>query len=228
MEIALKASAIKKTIFYLAIILISIHSTLLWIHHYGSIRLKPEFIRMFNLDMEANLPTLFSFSILFFSAFLFYLLSKKAQELKSNDRSYYLGLSFVFTFLAFDESIKIHEAVSDLTEIFIQGSGYFNYPWVIPYGILVLVLIVFYIQFFWRMEQKVLLKFILSAVLYVGGAIGFELLGSNEVNLHGSDTVLYGIYSTIEESLEMFGVILLIDILLDLLGNINVALKFNK
>ncbi len=227
MEITFKSSKIVKILFYTAVSLIIIHIAILGIKFYTDIPVKFELLRMFNLDMEANLPTLFSSSILFFSAFLFYLLSKVSQSKKSKDRPFWLGLSFIFTFLAFDESIKIHEVVGDLTEKFVEANGYINYPWVIPYAILVFVLGLFYIRFFWQMERKIFFQFIGAAVMYVGGAIGFELLGANEAGLHGADTVTYSVYSTIEESLEIFGVIFLIKILLDLLGDVSFKLNFH-
>lgn len=226
MEITFKSSKMIKLLSLIAIILIVIHIAILGVQFYTGIPVKFELLRMFSLDMEANLPTLFSSAILFFSAFLFYLLSKVSKDKKSKDHLFWLGLSFIFTFLAFDESIKIHEVVGDLTDKFVHGSGYLNYPWVIPYSILVLVLGLFYIRFFWNMERKVFLKFMVAAVMYVGGAVGFELLGANEVSMHSADTVLYSIYATIEESLEIFGVILLIHILLDLLGDVTFKLNF--
>ncbi len=226
MEITFKSSKIIKLLSLVAIILIGIHITILGVQFYTGIPVKLELLRMFNLDVEANLPTLFSYSILFFSAFLFYLLSKVSQDKKSKDRPFWLGLSFIFTFLAFDESIKIHEAVGALTEKFVEANGYVNYPWVIPYAVLVLVVGLFYIRFFWRMERKVFWSFVGAAVMYVSGAIGCELLGANEVSLHGDHTVLYSIYSTTEESLEIFGVIFLIYILLDLLADISFKLNF--
>jgi len=88
---------------------------------------------------------------------------------------------------------------------------------VISYSILVIVLGLFYIRFFWRMPSKVFWSFIGSAVIFLSGAVGFELLGANESSIHSTSTLLYSTYYTIEESLEMFGVIYLIWILLNLL-----------
>jgi len=226
MEITVNSSRLIKLLTFIAIILIAIHITILGFQFYTGTSVKFELLRMFNLDMEANLPTLYSSAILFFSAFLFYLLSKVSQDKKSKDHLFWLGLSFIFTFLAFDESIKIHEAVGDLTDKLVHGSGYLNYPWVIPYAVLVLVVGLFYIRFFWRMEQKVFWSFVGAAVMYVSGAIGFELLGANEASIHSPDTVLYSVYATTEESLEIFGVIFLIRILLNLLGEVSFKLNF--
>ena len=98
MEITVNSSRLIKLLTFIAIILIAIHITILGFQFYTGTSVKFELLRMFNLDMEANLPTLFSSAILFFSAFLFYLLSKVSQSKKSKDRPFWLGLSFIFTF----------------------------------------------------------------------------------------------------------------------------------
>ena len=56
-----------------------------------------------------------------------------------------------------------------------------------------------------------------SAIIFLTGAIGFDILGANEASIHSEETLLYCIYYTIEESLEMFGLVYLISILLGLL-----------
>ena len=107
---------------------------------------KFDFIRMFDLDMERNIPTLFSSAIILISAFLFYLLSKTPSEQKKGSRPYWLAISVVFTFLAFDESAKIHEKLGDYTENFVDATGYLHYPWVISYSILIVILGLFYVM----------------------------------------------------------------------------------
>ena len=225
MVISLNRSKIIKFLSFVALALITIHIIILSIYYYVGDPDKFDFVRMFDLDMERNVPTLFSSAILLISGFLFYLLSKAPNEVKEGSRPYWLGLSLVFTFLAFDESAKIHEQLGDFTERFVDASGYLHYPWVISYGILVLILAAFYVRFFLKMEKKVFWSFMGSAVMYIGGAVGFELLGANESSLHGTETILYSVLYTIEESLEMFGVIYLIYILLGLLESKTLEFK---
>jgi len=218
MHILIQRQKIVKFLVIVALILITIHSIILGIYYYVGDPDKFDFVQMFDLDMERNIPTMFSSFILAFSALCFYLLSKESAEKAKNHQKYWLGLSGVFLFLSFDEGAKIHEKIGDFTENFVDPTGYLHYPWVISYGILVLILAVLYMKFFWKMPTKVFRSFMLSAFIYLSGAVGFELLGANESSLHGTKTVLYSVLYTIEESLEMFGVILLIWILLGLLS----------
>lgn len=225
MHIKIEVKEIVKYLSLMAAVLIAIHIVILGIYYYVGDPDKFDFVRMFDLDMEQNIPTLFSSALMLIAAFLFYLLSKSPKEIKKGSRRYWLGLSFIFTFLAFDESAKIHEKLGDYTEKFVEATGYLHYPWVISYSVLVLVLGFFYFKFFWRMESKVFWSFMGAAAIFLSGAIGFELLGANESSLHSTDTILYSIYYTIEESLEMFGVIYLISILLNLLGGKSVEIR---
>ena len=224
MNITLNRKKIVKFLMLIALLLIFIHTVILCIYYYVGDPEKFDFVRMFDLDMERNVPTLFSSLIFAISSFLFYLLSRLPKEQEKGGRRYWLGLSFVFIFLSFDESAKIHEQIGDYTENFVDASGFLHYPWVISYSILVLVLAAFYLRFFLKMERKIFWSFVLAAVIFLTGALGFELLGANESSQHGTATVTYSVLYTIEESLEMFGVIYLIYILLGLLNQTNVKI----
>ena len=224
-KINLKASSVVRFLSIIAIILITIHIIILFIYFIVNDPEKFDFVRLFDLDMETNIPTLFSSAILLISGFLFYLLSRISQEEGDGNRRAWMGLSWIFLFLAFDESAKIHENIGDYTENFVDASGFLYYPWVISYGIFVMILAAIFLPFFWRVERKVFFSFMLSAVIFLSGAVGFELLGAAEASAHGDDTILYCIYYTIEESLEMFGVIYLIHILLKLLEDTELTVK---
>lgn len=50
----------------------------------------------------------------------------------------------------------------------------------------------------------------LAAAIYLGGAIGFELVGGQHVELHGEENLTYSVITTIEESLEISGLIFFI------------------
>jgi hypothetical protein len=180
---------------------------------------------MFDLDMERNVPTLFSSLLFMLNAILFYLLSVKERSKQGKKNYYWMGLSFVFAFLSFDESAKIHEQLGDLTENFVDATGILYYPWVISYGVLVLLLGIVYFRFFWSMERKLFYRFMIAAAIFLSGAIGFELLGAYESSLYGTTSPLYSLYYTIEESLEMFGLIYLSSVLLSLLDNVTLRIS---
>jgi len=226
--IEINGKPIVKSLIIFALALICIHSVILIIYYIVDDPDKFGFVRMFDLDMERNVPTLFSSLLFAISALLFWLLGSDKDEEERLKRRYWYGLAGVFLFLSFDESAKIHENIGDYTERFIEASGFLYYPWVISYGILVLILAVLYFKFFWRMPRKVMLSFFKAAAIFLTGAVGFELLGAYESSLHGTASMLYSILYTIEESLEMFGLIYLISILFGLLNGKTVRMKSIK
>ena len=50
---------------------------------------------------------------------------------------------------------------------------------------------------------------------YVGGALGMELIKGRHSYLYGQKNLAYGVITTIEESLEMLGIVVFIYALLD-------------
>jgi len=52
--------------------------------------------------------------------------------------------------------------------------------------------------------------FFVAATIYIGGCIGFELIGGHYAELHGRENLIYSMIATVEESLEMGGIIVFI------------------
>ena len=50
----------------------------------------------------------------------------------------------------------------------------------------------------------------MAATIYIGGALGTELIGGHYADLHGNNTWTYSMIVTVEESLEMAGLIVFI------------------
>ena len=94
--------------------------------------------------------------------------------------------------------------------------GYLLWLWVIPYGFAVLVLAAVYLRFLVRLSRTTRYYFILAALLFLGGAIGVDMLQGREAYLNiGSDkTILYCVLYSVEEFLEMIGVAVFIYALL--------------
>lgn len=73
--------------------------------------------------------------------------------------------------------------------------------------------------------------FILSGVIFVSGAIGFELLGGWQDDMHGRNNLLFCVLYTCEELFEMFGVVIFIYTLLSYItsefGSLAITIKSN-
>ena len=173
-----------------------------------------------DLDIEKNIPSLYSGFALFVSSLLFLCISS-LEEKQGKKRRYWLGLAAVFLFLSLDESFVLHERLSTYTEEYIKStgiikaSGLLYFPWIIPYSILMIILGLLYFRFILSLPRKTTVLLILSAIIFFTGAVGFDMLGGREAELHSYYTLTYIVLFTIEEFLEMIGVVLLIYTLLD-------------
>jgi F0F1-type ATP synthase membrane subunit c/vacuolar-type H+-ATPase subunit K len=174
---------------------------------------------LFFLDGEGNLPAIFSTWLFLINAVLF-LIVWKAACLAGDSLKIWLFLSGVFVFLAVDESISIHERLIDPLRQGLDASGIFYYTWIIPYGIGVVLLSIFAIPVFWRMQKKIRFWFGLSAATYLFATIGLEMIsGKYLVMMNEKKDIVWILMITLEEFLEMVGLIILVYALLLLLRN---------
>jgi hypothetical protein len=116
-------------------------------------------------------------------------------------------LSFGFLFMAFDEAFQFHERLNiPVGTLLGNGSlGVFYFPWVSPGIALVLVLGPYFLRFLLHLPAATGLSFLMAATLYIGGAIGVELIGSRHAELHGYENWTYSMIATFEEGLVCSG-----------------------
>src|SRR5688572_29327126 len=119
--------------------------------------------------------------------------------------------------MAFDEAFQVHERLNiPVGKLLGDGSfGVFYFAWVIPGMALVFGLGLYFLRFLWHLPAATGLRFLLAAISYIGGAIGVELIGSRHAELHGYENWIYSMIATLEESLEMAGLIVFIWALLN-------------
>ncbi len=178
-------------------------------------------IRIFDLNQEANIPTFFEALILFCIAILLAVIALINIQKKESYRWKWLFFSLLFMYLAFDEAAQIHELFTGPVRRFINQDnlGIFYFAWVIP-GILFLVAIVlFFLKFIQQLPIKLKKGIILGFTLYFSGAIGMELLNGQYAEIHGKENLIYNMMSTIEESLEMGGTLVIFWVILKYISN---------
>ena len=136
--------------------------------------------------------------------------------------------------MAFDEGTEIHEMMSGVMEQWVTPKGYLRWLWVLPYGFAVLIIATLYLNFLMRLASATRFRFILAALIFLGGAIGFEMLSAQERDLivGRNYTVLYCVLYSLEEFLEMVGVAVFIYALLKHLADespvIRITLGINR
>ncbi len=182
--------------------------------------------RMFNLDREMNLPTWYSAFILAFCALLLRIIAIAKKTQRERYSRHWNFLSLLFLFLAFDELFQIHEIfiIKDISRML---PGVFYSVWVIPYGIGLIIFAQKYWKFTRDLPDRTRFHFILAAILYIGGALGMEMVGSYWTDLEGQQNLVYALMATLEEVMEMMGIIILIYGLLNYIKEWHNHLKIN-
>ena len=172
-----------------------------------------------DLGHEPSLPQLYSSMLLAASSVLLAVVAVTRSErgLFSRARWPWWFLSIGFAYLSIDEAVTIHEMVNSVLGRFAAIGGVLNFPWVLVGGIVVLLVALSLLPFLLRLDARTRNYFLASGAIYVGGAIGLELVESVIFETSGIASTEMTLAIAVEEGLEMLGVTLFIYALLDFL-----------
>ncbi len=167
-------------------------------------------IQLFFVGQENNIPTYFSSLIVLISAVLLGVIASYKRREEDVFARRWAVLALIFLYISMDEMASIHEMlIRPMRELFGTG-GLLYFGWVVPFAALLVVFAWYFIRFWLHLPQPVKGLVAAAGLLYVGGAMGVELLGGRHADLHGTNNLPYRMYQTVEESMEMFGVVLFI------------------
>ena len=172
--------------------------------------------QLFHVDLEQNISTLFSVTLLLCSGSLLVLITLLKLQRQDPDVSKWTILAGGFFYLATDEGWSLHERlIEPVRGLLGHGDlGIFYFAWIIPAMAGVALLGLLFLGFLSRLPSSTRWSFISAGSLYLGGAIGIEMLGGRQAELHGGENLTYQLFAHLEESLEMAGIILFIHTLL--------------
>lgn len=168
-----------------------------------------EAAHQFDLGRENNLPTWYASISLLLCATLLALIGWAKHRTLDPFRWHWLALAAGFLMLSADEAASIHELVGRSIESHIHFEGAFYYGSIIPMLGCVGLIAFTFLRFWWHLPMLIRVRVALSGLLYVGGAVGLEMLESREEWLTQSQsTAIYHTMVFVEELLEMSGVVL--------------------
>ncbi len=200
----------------------------------GMLVLRPNYpdyiqsiISFFNSASEGNFPTYFSSFLLLFSALLLLIITISERNRNTIYVSRWAILTIVFMSLSLDEMLVLHEKVSLLIRTVTNwsGQGLFRSPWVILGLLTVITFFLIFFRFFIQLDQKTRLNFLIAATLYIGSAIGFEIIENIYDESYGQD-LIYKMMQNVEEGIEMAAIIVFISGLLDYISDNFKTVKF--
>lgn len=176
--------------------------------------LSSALLDLFSVNAEETIPTWYATLLLFTAAGLLFLIAALKKKKEQPYARHWLGLALIFLYLSMDEGAVIHEIASDVIEARFETSGYLTFPWVALFVPLVIVFALVYLRFLFHLPVKTRYLFTAAGLLYVGGAVGVEVISANVYGESGI-TFTYLAIATVEELCEMLGVVVFIYALLD-------------
>lgn len=195
-----------RNLFLITFVLCLISLTIQILKYKFGILVHPALMRQFDVNQELNIATWFTSILFFIASNIQWNIANKSDKTKK----YWRVLSVIFLFLSMDEVASLHEDLSTYFGFAIKASGYFYYSWVIIAIPLTITLGIWLVPFLQRLPSNVLKIFVTSAILFVSGAIGFEMIAGNMAETGGMENLNFNLLATAEEFLEMLGIILFI------------------
>jgi hypothetical protein len=176
-------------------------------------------IPQFYVDAENNVPTFFSALLLAIAALILTFIAAEKRRAGDRYRWHWAAIAVLFWCCSVDEAASFHELATEPLRKRMDVGGVLYFAWVVPGFILVMALVAVFYRFVMHLERRVRRMVIASAGVFLSGALGVEMLGAWWASTHQESMSLpYSMIATVEEGLEMAGVILFIGALLTYLG----------
>lgn len=176
------------------------------------------FARLFYFDTRGSLSHYFISILLLTSSLLLYLIAMSHKSEGGRHWIHWSILSFVFLSMSLDKLLRVREIPIHMFWKAFAKTG-LSYPiWIFFKVTLFMLFVTVFLRFFLRLPSRVRLLVFVAAFLFVAGGIGVDNLSSYlHFNKNISD-LSYSVMSTVEESMEMLGIIVFIHALLGYLA----------
>lgn len=124
-------------------------------------------------------------------------------------------MSIIFAYISIDEFVTLHEEMNSWFSL--SGALYFG--WVIPASIMVSIFGLSYSRFLLHLPSITRFRFIRAGAIFVGSAMGVELILGSRTDIYGSHNVGYAVIDWVEEAMEMTGAGLFLSALVAVLAD---------
>lgn len=161
--------------------------------------------RLFDLDRESNVPSLVSALGLLAAALLLALVARDERRRGSPLRRHWAVLALGFGLLAVDESASMHE-LFNLPVRTALGEPGFAAAWVVVGGLAVVAVGLAFLPFLFAIRPETARLSLLAAILFLGGALGLESIGSEILEYWPRASYPFQIEVVIEETTELVGI----------------------
>lgn len=171
---------------------------------------EADMVWVFDADSEEGVLTWISIVLLFTVAGLLFANGQDALQSGRGAVLPWFGLSVLFGLVSYDEFYGLHERLSDVLSRNLGGSGLLHFAWVVPLGIVALAGLWLLMPFLNSLGPRTRRLAVLSAIVYLTGAVGMEMIAGPVIEELGRHTFQYRLLANLEEGLEVAGILLFI------------------
>ena len=168
-------------------------------------------VRQFDLNEEANLPTMFSALYLLACGLMLLSIAQVKSRAKDAYTRHWFWLGVIFCAMSADEFAQLHEMTMAMVKKLHVSHGFFFYGWAILGLPFVIVVGLLYLDFVRRLPGNIGWAVVIAGAIYLGGALGMDMISGKYVESLGGDdhrNLIYGLMTTLEETMEMTGEVL--------------------
>ncbi len=190
----------------LLLLILHVSGILASIYFGGDHFLARQLVKLFYFDREYNFPSWFSACLLFSCGLSTIMMAAISFNKKHKYVLQWILSSLIFFLLSADESIALHEWIIPRALLLVPSFG--HSAWVIVAFPFLILISLFYLKLLLSLPLYTKIMFIMSAIVYLTGAVIFEMIGAKILLNDGIYSAnMYRIIMTIEETLEMLGCI---------------------
>ena len=168
------------------------------------------YVQITNVNRESSVPTWFQSSLLLACAAFLWTVGAACRRAGFPRPSAWRLLAAAFLYLSIDEAVALHEGFNRPVRNALNLDGALYFSWVVAAVPVVLVFGLMLLPWLRGLPGRTRLAFLGSGAVYISGSVGMELVGSVLWRSGGRDTVAYAVASTLEETMEMVGVLLFV------------------
>lgn len=171
-----------------------------------------------DVDREHSLPTWYESTLMSLVALLMVLVAALEWPVRRGEALRWTGLAAVAAFLSLDEASMLHERfVLPLDRLGALGPVQ-PYTWVAAGLVPVVLVTVVFLRFVLGLRRRTRNGILCGGALFLTGALGMEVAGGAWVLGAGGPDAVSAAMVTLEEGLEMAGMLVVVDALLGHLG----------
>jgi hypothetical protein len=121
--------------------------------------------------------------VLFLCALILLVIASVKKERGDRFTRHWFVLSAIFALMSLDETAAIREQTTTPIKNYLNSGGVFLFAWVIPALAFVVFAGLYFLRFLLSLDATTRRRFLLAGAVYVGGALGMEMVAGHSVSL---------------------------------------------